>query len=275
MVIVAVMILASSYRTEGQNNTMKLAYNASSGKNLQYESNTSITQTMDINGQTMNVLVNTFLGYKLKMLENIAGNIKYNITVDSLKMSVDAMQGATNSRIKEIEGKSFDIILTPAGKVVDISEAEKIQYSIENQGAVTLAQSFRDIFPILPGKAVKPGDTWSAVDTITNQSSAASTTQIIESNYKFEGIEKMNGTDCAKIISDIKGTAETRAQNMGMDIFYSGPVQGQVVLYFAIKEGYYVKRELSTKMNGTIEISGPENMSFPIFVDTKSVTQAH
>ena len=257
-----------------QNNAVKLAYSTSSGKNLQYQSNTDITQTMDINGQTVNVLVTTFIGFKVKMLEKVSDNLKLNITIDSLKMKVDAMQGANEVKIKEIEGKSFNILLSPRGKIVDISEAEKIQFSMEGQGSTSIAQSFMDIFPRLPEKEIRPGETWTSVDTVTSQSSAASTRQIIESNYKYEGIEKINGTDCAKIVSSIRGTAETRAQSMGMDIFYSGPLQGQVVLYFAIKDGYYVKQELSTKLSGKIEISGPENMTFPIYVDTRSVTEA-
>lgn len=275
MVLIFSSLLVFGQTLHGQANPVKLVYNIQKDKNIRYESKTAVNQTMDINGQTMNVLVDSYLGFKVRMLEKVSENLKYNITLDSLKMSIDAaMQGSSNIRVGELEGKSFNMLISPRGKVVDLSEAEKIRFNIESQGSSNLAESFRDIFPVLPDKAVKPGDTWSSVDTVSSQSSAATTSQILESNYRFEGVEKLNGTDCAKIVSTVKGTAATNAQSMGMDIFYSGPVEGQVTMYFAIKEGYYVKQIVSTKMNGTIEISGAENMSFPIYVDTKSTTEA-
>ena len=255
-------------------NNVKLAYNMPAGKTLNYKSVTSISQLMDIQGQSMEVMVNTSFGFRVKMVEKAAGNLKINVIVDSLTMSIDAMGGLTNSRVREIENKSFNMIISPVGEIVDLSEAENIKFNVESQGTSNLSQTFRNVFPVLPDKAVKPGDTWSSVDTIRSAASAASTLQVLESSYRYDDVEKVNGIDCAKISSSISGTAETRAQNMGMDIFYSGPVNGQVLMYFALKEGYFMKQDISTTMNGNIEISGAENMSFPITVNTATTTEA-
>jgi hypothetical protein len=67
---------------------------------------------------------------------------------------------------------------------------------------------------------------------------------------------------------------QSNVQNMGMDIAISGPITGQVTVWFAIKEGYFVKQEVVQKMNGTVDISGPQSMSFPITMDTNSKTDS-
>ncbi len=255
--------------------SVRLAYNMPAGKTLNYSSASAISQLMDIQGQTMEVIVNTAFGFKAKMVEKVGQNLKISITVDSLIMSIDAaMQGVTNSRVKDIEGKSFNMVISPAGKVVDISEAEKIQYSVQDQGNTNLSQSFRNIFPVLPEKSLNPGETWTSNDTIYGYSSVASNIQELENTYKYEGVEKVNGIECAKITSSVKGNAGTKAQSMGMDVSYGGPLQGQATFYFAIKEGFFVKQEVSTRMNGTMEISGPQSMTFPVTVDTRSTIEA-
>ena len=254
--------------------SVRLAYNMPAGKTLSYKSVTSISQLMDIQGQSMEVMVNTAFGFSAKMVDKVEGNLKVNITVDSLTMSINAMGGLTNSRVREIENKSFNMIIAPTGRVVDLSEAENIKFNVESQGITNLSQSFNDVFPVLPDKAVSPGDTWSSVDTVRSSASTASTLHVLESRYRYDGVEKVNGIDCAKISSTITGRSQTQAQSMGMDIFYSGPVTGQVVTYFAIKEGYFLKQDVSTTLNGEIEISGAENMAFPITVDTKTTTEA-
>ena len=268
--ILGLLLFAGSLAAQ---NSVKLAYNMPVGKTLNYTSVTDISQLMDIEGQAMEVMVNTSFGFKAKLMEKVAEDLKINIIVDSLKMSIDAMGGLTNTRVREIENKSFNMIISPTGSVVDLSEAEKMQFNVEGQGAANLSQSFSNVFPVLPDKNISPGDTWSSVDTIRTSASAASTSQVLESTYRYDGVEKVNGIDCAKISSTITGISETKAQNMGMDIYYSGPVKGQVVMYFAFKEGYFMRRIVSTTLDGNIEVSGAENMSFPITVDTKSTTE--
>jgi hypothetical protein len=62
-------------------------------------------------------------------------------------------------------------------------------------------------------------------------------------------------------------------QNQGMDIRMHGTYTGTGTLLFAIKEGYFVKQTAATKVTGTIEISGAENMTFPVVMDVTSVNE--
>jgi hypothetical protein len=258
----------------GSKDPVKLAYSFSDGKTISFNSVMTITQAMDVNGQTMNVLVNQNLAFKAKMVGKVNENFKLEIKMDSLIAKVETPQGSTGGRISEVEGKTFNMILSPLGKEIDISEAAKIEYTIEGTQGGNLSQFFANVFPDLPEKPVNSGDTWTKNDSVISNSSNTKTTQIIQSNNKFEGMEKINGIDCAKITSTIMGTMETTTQNQGMDILYKGPMQGTVTLYFAVKEGYSVSQEVSTKMTGTVDISGAQNMTFPVVMETNKKIQA-
>ena len=258
----------------GPKDPVKLVYNFSEGKTISYYSATTVSQAMDINGQTMNVLVDNSLAFKVKMVGKSDENLKLMVTIDSLSMKVDSPNGSTGSKVKEVEGKTFNMLISPRGKEIDVNEAAKIEYAVEGSGGGNLSQSFANIFPDLPENPVNPGDTWTKSDSVINKSASAKTSQVFQSSNKFEGIEKMNGIDCAKITSTITGTMQTNAQNQGMDIFYSGPFQGTVTLYFAVKEGYFLKQDVSTKMTGTVEISGPQSMTFPVVMETKGKIEA-
>jgi hypothetical protein len=52
----------------------------------------------------------------------------------------------------------------------------------------------------------------------------------------------------------------------------SGPFTGTVELYFAIKEGYYIKQVAKSKMNGTLELRD-QGMSFPVVMNVDGVNQ--
>jgi hypothetical protein len=258
----------------GSQDPVKLTYNMTEGKSISYNSFSIVNQAMDIQGQTVNVNIDNTTAFKVKMTGKNEDNLKLEITMDSLIMKVESMQGSTGGKIKDVEGKSFNMLLSPLGKEVDVTDASKIEYTFEGTSAANLSQLFSTIFPDLPEKPVKPGDTWSKNDTVSVKTSTTKTNQILLSTYKFEGVEKMNGVECAKITSTVSGTMESNVQNMGMDIFYSGPLQGTVTLYFAVSEGFLVMQESVTKMNGTVEITGPQNMSFPVLMETKTKLEA-
>jgi hypothetical protein len=270
-----IIVISSAFNTAaGQKGPVKLVYSFPAGKAITYNMTTVVTQTMDIQGQTMNVFVNTNLGFKLKLMEKQGDNLKLEVTIDSLSTKVESMAGSTGGKMKEVEGKSFNMIISPLGKVVDISEASKIEYSVEGQANVNVSSAFANVLPVLPDNTVKPGDTWEKNDTIVTNASGGKTTLMVKSANKYEGVEKINGIECAKIVSGITGTMQINAQNMGMDIVMNGTTQGQIILYFAIKDGYYVKQEVTQKMSGTAEISGPQSMSFPITIETVTTSVA-
>jgi len=250
----------------------KLAYNIPAGKSLSYFGKTDMYMTMDFSGQSMNVTVAAVLSCTStgKGMEN--GNLKLEVRIDTMSQTTDTPQGSVGGMITDVSGKSFNMLLSPAGKEVDTKDAEKIVFSQEGV-ETNVAQSFIDYFPDLPSKAVKPGDTWPTDDTINSKASTTVLKMVTHAENTFAGIEMVDGIQCAKITAVVTGTRETMAQTMGMDITQIFKFTGTADLYFAIKEGYYLKQVANSKLTGTMEIGGAQNMTMPVAGDMVSVSR--
>ena len=251
---------------------VKLEYNYPEGKSYKYLSGTKIVQNMDVNGESMLVNVLISLGCEVKSTGKIGENLKLEIKIDTMAQSVESPQGTGGGAINDVKGKVFNLIISPAGKTIDFTEATKIVYTLEGSGENNLGDSFRNYFPSLATNPLKPGDTWITNDTIDTKSPTNSVWMPVESNYKFEGIKNIDGIDCAKISSTLSGTRKMTTQSQGMEIRTSGPFTGTRVLLFAVKEGYMIKDSVASKMTGTIEIAD-QNMNFPVVMDIISVNQ--
>jgi hypothetical protein len=151
--------------------------------------------------------------------------------------------------------------------------AGQIFYQTGDGATETAAQSFTDFFPDVPEKAIKPGYTWSSTDTLTNKSSVMTLIMVINAENKFEGYENFNGINCAKITYTLSGTRDLKTQSQGMDKKMVGPFSGSGELLFAPVEGYFMKHSVKTKMPGTLEITSPESMSFPVVMYMDSSTE--
>lgn len=256
-----------------QSGAVKMVYNFPADKPVKYLSTSKIVQTMDIMGQTMEVNVSAALGCSIKSKGLIEKKLNLEVTIDTMYQKVDSPQGSAGGVLRDAMGKVFIMSITPEGKETDLSEASKILINIEGSGTTDAAQSFIDFFPDLPSGSVSPGFTWSQTDSIKTKSVSNSMVMVFKSDNKFEDFEEINGVKCARISSAISGDRATVTQSQGMDISSKGPFTGTSVVYFSLDKGYFIKQTVNTKMTGTIDITSPENMSFPVIMDMTSVTE--
>ena len=269
-------IYSSGYSQKKSNDppqgSVKLEYNYPSGKTFKYVSGSKIVQDMDVNGQSMLVNISIYMGCKVKSAGKQGDNLNLEITVDSMAQSVESPQGSSGGSIDDVRAKVFNLIISPSGKVVDLSGATKIVYTVEGSGESNLAQGFMNYFPALPKNPVKVGDTWVSNDTVQTKTEHMSIWMPVQSEYKFEGVENVDGIDCAKISATLSGTRKMTAQSQGMEIHTSGPFTGTQTMLFAIKEGYFVKEAITSKMTGNIEIPD-QNMSFPVVMNITATNE--
>lgn len=265
LIVIALALAVSGIASTlyAQNGSVKLEYNYPSGKTFKYVNDSKIVQDMDINGQSMLVNVSIYMGCEVKSAGKQAENLKLEITIDSMAQNIESPQGMAGGPIVDVKGKVFNMVISPAGKSVDLTEASTIVYAIEGSGENNLSQAFLNYFPSLPSSAIKPGDTWVTHDTVNSKSTNNNLWMPVESDYTFEGIENVDGIDCAKIKATLSGTRKMTTQAQGMEINTSGPYTGTQELVFAIKDGYLVKETVNTKMTGNIEIPD-QGMTFPV-----------
>ncbi len=256
-----------------QNSAVKLVYNFPSDNAVKFRSVSKIIQTMDVMGQVMEVNVAAVVGCSIKSIGMLNKNLNLEVKIDTMYQSVDSPQGSAGGAINDVKGKVFAMTITPEGKEVDLTEAGKITYNIEGSGQSDLSQSFTEFFPDMPSVPVSPGYTWSKTDTVNTKSTTNSMIMTIKSENKFEGFEELNGVKCAKITSVLEGDRVIITQSQGMDLTVKGPFTGTSVLLFSPDKGYFLKQTVSMKQTGTIDITTPESMSFPIVMDITSVNE--
>lgn len=256
-----------------QKDGLKIEYNYPAGKTVRYVNETKIVQNMDVMGQSMMVNITMYMGCEIKGKGKDSGNLKLEIKIDSLAQNVESPQGSGGGSINDLKGKLFNMLISPSGKILDMSEATKIVYTLEGSGVRTLDQEFFNYFPSLPLNAVKPGDTWVTHDTLNTKTTTSADYNLVESDFKFEGIEIVDGIDCAKITVVQSGTRKITTQSQGMEIHIAGPFTGTQTLLFAVKEGYLVKESVASRLTGKIEIPD-QNMTFAVVMDYTSTNTA-
>jgi len=277
LVLILSGVYSFSYSQKKSDQTLKkgdvkLEYNYPAAKSVKYLSDTKVVQDMDVNGQSMLVNISMTLGCQVKSTGKQGENLNLEISIDTMAQNVESPQGSAGGSISDVKGKVFTIVISPSGKIVDLSGASKIVYTVEGSGEITMNQSFMGYFPVLPKNAVKEGDTWISNDTLDSKAETNTIWMPVEANYKFEGIEKIDGIDCAKISAILSGTRKMTTQSQGMEIHTSGPFTGTQTMFFAVNEGYFIKQTVVSKMTGNIEIPD-QNMSFPVVMTITSTNE--
>jgi len=251
---------------------VSLVYNYPADKAIRYLTNSTMAQIMDIQGQTMQTDVNSALGCSVRSVGKQESNLKLEILIDTLGQTTNSPMGYAGGAIQEVKGKTFNIVVTPEGKTVDISEAASLTFNVEGSGESNFAQNISKFFPVLPSKPVTVGEVWNLIDSITTKSTTITSKTVDSTVNKLEGIETVNGMECAKISTTHSGKMNMSIQAQGMDIYLAGPFTGTSECLFAIKEGYFIKQTSSTKMTGNLEIAS-QGMTLPIVIDSKAVNE--
>jgi hypothetical protein len=239
-----------------------LRYKMPAGQVLRYQDTAETREIQEVMGQTNETVATSkktqsFLGKGQK-----EGNHLLGVTIDDWTMTVLSMQGDLSPDLKSVLGKSFDMVLSPLGLEVDVSGAESITFMMWG-GTQNLAAGFKIFFPDLPDKPVKVGDSWPSSFLIEDKSGASNRRTDIQSVNTFEGLETMDGMECARITSKLTGSISGTGNLQGLDLLFAGTVKGTDVWYFAPKEGIYVKSTTDVVSEITITVSGAQNMTVP------------
>jgi len=220
----------------------------------------------------MLVNANTLLKCNVKLASKDGENLKLEIKIDTMGQSLDTPQGATGGEVLDAKYKVFTMVITPYGKPKDLSEAAKVVLTLPGSGPSDASQTFLDFFPIIPASPLKPGDKWVTHDTANTKTTTMTRYMPVESKYTFEGTEKFNGVDCAKITAALSGSMKMTNQAQGMDISTNGTFTGTKTLFFDIKDGYFINEITDTKMTGNIEITN-QGMSFPVVMTISATNE--
>jgi len=269
-VISAVLtILLTGISSTLNSQEISLKYNYPADKGVKYVMTSTMAQVMDIQGQTMQTDVSSVFGCSVKSAGNQNGNIAVEVTVDTLGQVTSSPMGGSGGSVAGIKGKSCKLTITPDGKVIDLTGAEAVTFNVEGSGESNLSSSLGDFFPRLPLTAVKAGDTWTYTDSTITKTPTTNMKVTDVAENKIEGVELIDGIECARIKSTHTGVMTMSLQAQGMDIFIKGPYTGTSECIFAVKEGYFLNLKSATSVKGTLDLPSM-GMNMPITMDMKS-----
>lgn len=178
------------------------------------------------------------------------------------------MKFAADGKLEQFSG--MNNILELMGKAFPKQEA-MIKQLKEGLGD----EAYRDMLGghlsgFLPGKAVSPGDTWTATQS---QKLAGLGSIQLKLTYKLEGVEEREGRKVAKISFAGKGTLEGNfvgakgAQIKADDLEQTG------VIYFDLDRGWLAEQRIDQVMKGNVIANGTDGKEVKIAIEQKTMSE--
>ena len=250
-----------------------LEYRMPQDQTLKYQFTSHMIQDMEVMGQSMQNIIDLNLLFSTISKGLDKSNHLLLVTVDSAKSDVESPQGNLSPDMSPVFGKSFHLTLSPLGKELKMTGGDTITYSMGPGGERTLTSNFQTIFPDLAGKPIKVGDTWTSNDTIDVKEGGMDMKMTFVSVNTFQGLETVAGLECAKITAKTTGKLEGEGEQMGANLYFEGDIEGKDTWYFAYKKGIFVKSISDGLTEGNIAVTGPQNMTIPMTMETKFETK--
>ncbi len=241
-----------------------LEYRMKPGDVLKYRLARQGTERVEVMGQSNESVRNTTIEFTAESKGMEDGKHLLGITVESLEATMKSIQGEFSADATGVIGKSFDMILSPLGKEVDLPGAEGLKYTIGPLGENSIRSDFESVFADLAGRPVKVGDSWTSTDTVNIEQGNVDLVIISENVNTLDGFETVDGLDCARVAVDVTGTITGTGEQMGAPLVFDGTMAGAETWYFAYKQGYFVKSssDLDTDMMVTVQTG--QEMNIPV-----------
>ncbi len=230
-----------------------LTYRMPEAGGLTYRLTNKFSQTLDVMGQSMKITGEERQQFTLTSKGGKTDNLMLTVTMDSMSVGVNAPQGDMNADVSGVIGRSFEMVVSPLGRELEIIGADEINYSMGPEGERSIEPSFHAILPDLPSKPVTIGDSWTATDSILEKSDEGEMLIVLNYKHTLTGYETMHGMECAKITNTFTGTLSGTGVEQGMELSSEGAIEGTETWYFAYKKGYFVESTAEGSAEGTIK----------------------
>jgi hypothetical protein len=204
-----------------------------------------------------------YISTKMKMLMGGKPMLDY----DSSKNSADAKNPGT-AVLGKLVGSKINFVLDASNHVASIQGAGELMKRLTANGGDPMGtvksifngdvlKQYMEYSQNLPGKPVKPGDSWPVKKDFPM---GAMGTMMTDYTFTFTGVEKHNGHDCAAI--DMDGTLSSKPNGgegmiPGMSIaIHDGVSKGKT--WFDIQDGMFVDTTMTQDMKMDITIPTPK-----------------
>lgn len=239
-----------------------LSYRMPDSHSLRYVSTGDVTQNMEMMGQKFQVTLKSYQVYSIKTEKPGSQPMTLDITIDTMHLYLKTPMNEFSPDMGEVIGRSFAIKLTALGKESDFAQAEAITFNLGGETR-NLGPEFQSIFPDFPKTPVKPGDSWSYPDTIREEAQGNWLHLYVSCTATLEGVETLNGIECAKVTVPFTGTVLGEGNMQGISTKTTGEISGTDTYYFDYKKGILVTVKSEGVVYTTTKTSGARELTIP------------
>ncbi|MBA3027203.1 MAG: hypothetical protein FP816_00085 [Desulfobacteraceae bacterium] len=189
-------------------------------------------------------------------------NIKMAVTINDITSVGHSNSGKTDIDFSKAKGKTFHLMMTDLGKVLQYIGVEGLNDRKIHQSGMIISigveNSFNTVLLELPPKAIRFGETWKAEksSTILNLDGVEQTI-VYSILCTFEGLEKIDGRECLKIktyrIGTITGAGTTTSLFKSYSEFH-GQFESFGTVYIDPEEVVVIKGNNTSFIHGEISI---------------------
>ncbi|MBN2775136.1 MAG: hypothetical protein JXR31_12845 [Prolixibacteraceae bacterium] len=240
--------------TVAKNSGVKLQYSFPDDY-INYKQVQDIKQEIDAMGQLINIDINSDVDFLTRKNSVVGDDEKIDIKMNSAKMSISAMGQNMDPDLSELEGKEFHMVIAKNGKEVDTHEADAIIFQTSPEEKSNLGMMFSTIFPDLPDKPAKIGDSWASTDTIAFKDGDRFTNIVSNNHYTLNDFVDFEGKKCAEVITKYDGKITGKSFSQGMELNIKMTLTGDGKFYFDFENGILIKDNTVGKAEGTISMS--------------------
>jgi hypothetical protein len=246
-----------------------LTYRMPEAQTLQYTVAFEQTHTLSAMGEERSFGNGRTFDFSAVSAGSTDENLLMTVTIDSMTLMLDTPRGKNELDVQKIRDQSFDLKISPLGEVLDTGRAAEVTYFLGGAGEQSIDTDFGAFFPELPDGPIRVGETWTSEGGIPGKSFNPETSIRMTSVNTFEGIETIDGMECARITSEFTGELVTEGESRPGMAISGGPVEGSGVWYFAYKEGRLVKSSRTVRATTEIAMAEQGSPLVPAVEETK------
>jgi hypothetical protein len=265
LILLSAAVISSSYSGE------KLRYQMVKGNTYKYVLTGDTKSSVQAMGQDMATNAGNYFKISLMVESTGPDAIVLIAKVDSNVSRIESMMMKDSAMVmKEINGKRVRLTLSPLGRIVKTVVIDSIVPSraMQMMGGGNPAEFLRQVFVKLPDQAVAVGETWKNTTPDTISAQGMNLVSKPDVQFKFAGMEKMGGYDCAKITFEGTASIYGTGSRQGMEMVVDGTTKSKGTAYFAPKDGLLVSVE--SESTSDMNISGTGEQMFTATQSTKS-----
>ncbi|MDE2782757.1 MAG: hypothetical protein OXK77_07360 [Gemmatimonadota bacterium] len=207
-----ILMAASGPPLAAQAGAPALAYRIPAAATVTYHATDTLAQTFSGPGGTATFTLATGLTLATTF-EGDPDGVRVTADVESVSATMAAPMG-TDALPVEVTG-AYVFVLGPDG-AVDVVSGPEIPGPAE--AATPLAGLHHEWFPLLPGAAAEPGDSWSGTVTWSHEGSTSSTSSSTVFDYTLVGDTTVAGSTLWKILLAGQAELTSRTNQNGTDL---------------------------------------------------------